>query len=107
MSIKGLRETKDQKVDLDYNPKFIGGLQDLLRWKENIDSLDIECKIKFMISQNQFAEIQDLGYIIDMSCKISKTVVFLICLSFLSCTAVKTEHHITLDHNIHTDRKGS
>ena len=37
MSIKGLRETKDQKVDLDYNPKFIGGLQDLLRWKENIE----------------------------------------------------------------------
>ena len=41
-----------------------------------------------------------MGYIIDMSCKINKTVVFLICLSFLSCTAVKTEHHITLDHNI-------
>ena len=37
MSIKGLRETEDQKVDLDYNPKFIGGLQDLLRWKENIE----------------------------------------------------------------------
>ncbi|MEC8420631.1 MAG: hypothetical protein VXZ32_05865 [Verrucomicrobiota bacterium] len=35
-----------------------------------------------------------------MLCKLSKTFVLLISLSFLSCTSVKTEHHITLDHNI-------
>jgi hypothetical protein len=36
MSINGSRETKDQRVDLDYNPRFLGGLQDLLEWKENM-----------------------------------------------------------------------
>jgi len=40
------------------------------------------------------------GYIINMLCKLSKMFVLLISLSFLSCTSVKTEHHITLDHNI-------
>ena len=35
MSINGVRETDGQKVDLDYKPRFIGGLQDLLKWKEN------------------------------------------------------------------------
>ena len=36
MSINGSRETKEQRVDLDYNPRFLGGLQDLLKWKENL-----------------------------------------------------------------------
>ena len=36
MSINGSRETKEQRVDLDYNPRFLGGLQDLLKWKENM-----------------------------------------------------------------------
>jgi hypothetical protein len=36
MSINGSRETKEQRVDLDYNPRFLGGLQDLLEWKENM-----------------------------------------------------------------------
>ena len=36
MSINGSRETKDQRVDLDYNPRFLGGIQDLLKWKENL-----------------------------------------------------------------------
>ena len=37
ISINGVRETKDQKVDLDYKPRFLGGLQDLLQWKENLN----------------------------------------------------------------------
>jgi len=37
ISINGVRETKDQKVDLDYRPRFLGGLQDLLQWKENLN----------------------------------------------------------------------
>ena len=37
ISINGVRETKDQKVDLDYKPKFLGGLQDLLEWKANLN----------------------------------------------------------------------
>jgi len=24
-------------VDLDYKPRFLGGLQDLLQWKENLN----------------------------------------------------------------------
>ena len=36
MSINGVRETDDRKVDLDYKPRFIGGLQDLLNWKANM-----------------------------------------------------------------------
>ena len=46
----------------------------------------------------QKSKISD--YTVNMFCKLSKSVVLLISLSFLSCTAVKTEHHITLDHNI-------
>ena len=37
ISINGVRETKDQKVDLDYKPRFLGGLQDLLQWKANLN----------------------------------------------------------------------
>ena len=40
ISINGVRETKDQKVDLDYRPRFLGGLQDLLQWKENLNIPD-------------------------------------------------------------------
>ena len=36
MSINGVRETDDRKVDLDYKPRFLGGLQDLLNWKANM-----------------------------------------------------------------------
>ena len=36
MNINGVRETKDQRVDLDYKPRFLGGLQDLLKWRENL-----------------------------------------------------------------------
>ena len=37
MNINGARETKDQRVDLDYKPRFLGGLQDLLKWRENLN----------------------------------------------------------------------
>ena len=35
VSISGVRETEDQKVELDYKPRFLGGLQDLLTLKKN------------------------------------------------------------------------
>ena len=33
MSINGVRETDEQRVDLDYKPRFKGGLKDLLSWQ--------------------------------------------------------------------------
>ena len=35
MSINGVRETDEQRVDLDYKPRFKGGLQDILSWRES------------------------------------------------------------------------
>ena len=35
MSINGVRETDEQRVDLDYKPRFKGGLKDLLSWRES------------------------------------------------------------------------
>lgn len=35
MSINGVRETDEQRVDLDYKPRFKGGLRDLLSWRES------------------------------------------------------------------------
>ena len=33
ISLDGIRETSERKVDLKYRPKIIGGLRELLKWQ--------------------------------------------------------------------------
>ena len=41
-----------------------------------------------------------LNYFSSMTNNLRKLTILVVLLSHFACTAVKTEHHITLDHNI-------
>ena len=53
-----------------------------------------------MFLKSSLQKSTHLNYFKSMTNYLKKTVLFGVLLCLLACTPVKTEHHITLDHNI-------
>ena len=53
-----------------------------------------------MFVKSSLQKSTPLKYFTPMTNYLKKTALFALMLCLFACTAVKTEHHITLDHNI-------
>ncbi len=53
-----------------------------------------------MFLKSSLQKSTPLNYFKSMTNYLKKTALFGVLLCLFACTAVKTEHHITLDHNI-------